>query len=103
MFENMLPIGSVVLLKNAVKKTMIIGYKQVSASDPGKIYDYAGIMYPYGSMGAATQFVFNHKDIQDIIFRGYTNSEWDEMIEALENEVNENPELKEIIGRGSEN
>lgn len=97
MFRNMLPIGSVVLLKNALKKALIIGYKQVGANQPDVIHDYVGVIYPIGSLGSATQFLFDHEDIQDIIFTGYKNSEFDEMITALEREAEENPEFAKAI------
>lgn len=97
MFKNMLPIGSVVLLKNALKKAVIIGYKQVGANQPDVIHDYVGVIYPIGSLGSATQFLFDHEDIQDIIFTGYKNSEFDELINALEKEAEENPEFAKTI------
>lgn len=97
MFENMLPVGSVVLLKNAVKKTVIIGYMQIGERDKTKLHDYVGIMYPFGTLGVESQFLFDHKDIQDIIFTGYKNSEFEEMIAALEKEAEDNPEFAESI------
>lgn len=97
MFEKMLPLGSVVLIKNAVKKTVIIGYMQIGESDKTKLHDYVGIMYPIGTIGVGSQFLFDHEDIQDIIFTGYKNPEFDEMVAALEKEAAENPEFAEAI------
>ena len=45
--KNLLPIGSVVLLKDATKKLVIIGILQVNPSE-NKIYDYLGVPYPEG-------------------------------------------------------
>ena len=39
MFEKLLPIGSVVLLKGGKKKTVIIGVMQLRLGDEDKIYD----------------------------------------------------------------
>lgn len=97
MFEKILPIGSVVLIKNAVKKAMIIGYMQLGSRENNRLYDYVGVMYPSGSLGVETQFLFDHEDIQDIIFTGYKNSEFDELINALEKEAAENPEFAKTI------
>ena len=97
MFEKMLPLGSVVLIKNAVKKTVIIGYMQIGERDKTKLYDYVGIMYPIGTVGVDSQFLFDHEEIQDVIFTGYKNSEFDEMIAALEKEAEENPEFAKAI------
>lgn len=97
MFENLLPLGSVVLMKNAIKKAVIIGYKQVGSQQPDRIYDYVGVVYPIGSIGGESQFLFDHEDIQDIIFNGYRNPEFDEMIEALEEKANEDPDFAETI------
>ena len=41
MYENLLPIGSVVLLKGANKRLMITGRIQVKAGD-NKVYDLLG-------------------------------------------------------------
>jgi hypothetical protein len=42
--EDLLPIGSVVLLNGANKKLMIYGRKQLQA-DTGKLWDYVGCLY----------------------------------------------------------
>lgn len=97
MFEKTLPLGSVVLLKDALKKAVIIGYKQIGQKDPEKIFDYVGVIYPIGSFGPDSQFLFDEDSIQDIIFEGYRNPEFDEMIKALEDRAAEDPEFAESI------
>lgn len=84
MFEKMLPIGSVVLLKNGIRKLMVIGVKPVRPEEPEKIYDYLGVLYPEGYIGGKSCFLFNHSDINDVIFRGYENPERVQFIEFLE-------------------
>ena len=81
--KDLLPVGSIVLLKEATKKLMIIGILQVKPSEE-KIYDYLGVPYPEGYVGADNNFLFNHSDINDVIFSGYTNPERDIFINALE-------------------
>ena len=70
--KGLLPIGSVVLLKNGQKRLMIFGVKQTD-NDTGVEYDYIGVMYPEGNMGEAGQYLFNHSDIDQEFFRGYEN------------------------------
>lgn len=80
--EKLLPAGSVVLLKNAAKKLVIIGILQVNP-DENRIYDYLGVPYPEGYIGGENNFLFNHEDINDIIFRGYENPERESLVSAI--------------------
>ena len=80
--KDLLPIGSVVLLKDATKKLVIIGVLQVNA-EQNKMYDYLAVPYPEGYLGSDNNYLFNQGDSNDIIFRGYTNPERDIFIEAL--------------------
>ena len=43
MINGLLPIGTVVLLKESVKKVMIIGVCQRGGSNPEKIWDYSAV------------------------------------------------------------
>lgn len=90
MFEKLLPIGSVVLLRGGAKKLMIVGIKQIKtdAEDVDKKeYDYIGVMYPEGFLGNETNFLFNHEDINDVVFTGYNNPERAEFIAFLEEAI----------------
>lgn len=97
MFENILPIGTVVLLKKAAAKVMITGYKQVSSKDKSTVKDYAGVLYPIGSLGSKMTILFDVEDIQDIVFTGYKNSEFDDMVTTLEQAVKDDSELSETL------
>lgn len=80
--RELLPIGSVVMLKKATKKAMIYGVKQEDKSS-GVEYDYIGVVYPEGNMGDGTQFFFNHDVIERVYFRGYEDDERTIFIERL--------------------
>ena len=80
--KELLPIGSVVILKEASKKAMIYGVKQVDKSS-GIEYDYIGVVYPEGNMGDGTQFFFNHDVIKEVFFRGYEDEERKNFIKKL--------------------
>lgn len=89
--KKLLPIGSVVLLKNGKKRVMIFGVKQTDNST-GIEYDYISVLYPEGNMGEAGQFLFNHSDIEKVFFQGYEDKEREEFIEKLEDYYNKNIE-----------
>ncbi len=88
-FNELLPIGSVVLLNNATKRLMVYGVGQTDLTD-NKDYDYIGVVYPEGNMGEGTQFLFNHTDIQEVCFRGFCDEEREGFIERLEKASKEN-------------
>ncbi len=92
--RELLPIGSVVLLKNAEKKLMITGILQID-NESEQQYDYIAVPYPEGNMGQENQFLFNRDKIEHIFFMGYNNDERSIFIERLgeyyvENEEGEN-------------
>ena len=68
----MLPIGSVVVLKGGSKKLMIFGRKQVSTTN-NKVWDYLACFYPEGSIGPEYCFLFDEKDVDEVIFMGYSD------------------------------
>ena len=71
--RSLLPIGSVVLNKDADKRLMVIG---VLVENCGKKYDYLAVTYPEGYADAEHLYVFNHEDIASVEFLGYINSEF---------------------------
>lgn len=80
--KALLPAGSVVLLKDATKKLMIIGVLQVKQEE-NKLYDYLAVPYPEGFIGTENNFLFDHEDINDIIFTGYDNPERESFISLM--------------------
>lgn len=80
--KDLLPIGSVVLLKEGKKKLMIFGVRQMD-SEIQEEYDYIGVMYPEGNIGIEGQFLFNHENIEQIFFRGYEDEERESFIRTL--------------------
>ncbi len=74
MYKNLLPIGSVVLLKGGEKRVMICGRIQTRSGDQ-TIYDYSACYYPEGIVGADSMFFFNHDGIEKIYFMGFQDEE----------------------------
>ncbi len=76
MFEGLLPIGTVVLLKNSQKRVMIIGVIQKQIKDGEDIiWDYSACLYPEGYMGPDKTFLFNSEQIEKIFAVGYQDEE----------------------------
>ncbi|MDF2820884.1 MAG: hypothetical protein K0R15_1325 [Clostridiales bacterium] len=73
--EGLLPVGSVVLLKDSTKKVVIIGFCQREIGDGGKIWDYSGCLYPEGYFGADKCFLFNADQIDKLYFIGFQDEE----------------------------
>lgn len=61
---------------------MINGIMQTD-SNTGKNYDYMGILYPEGHIGEGFQYLFDHDDINEVVFRGFEDVERNEFIDKL--------------------
>lgn len=70
--KKYLPLGSVVTLKDAEKKIMIIGRSQICK---GVRYDYSGCLFPEGYLGKDSLYVFNNKDVEVLYYVGMQNEE----------------------------
>ncbi len=73
-YQELLPIGSVVLLKGAESKLMITG-RIVCDENMDQIYDYVGVVYPVGVSGENDQYFFNRDAIELPFFIGYQDEE----------------------------
>lgn len=88
MKEKFLPLGSVVLLKNATKRLMITGFYVKADENNEKTYDYVGCLYPEGVISSKENCVFNHEQIDKIFFIGYSDDEEKKFKEKLNKAVN---------------
>lgn len=73
MKEDLLPVGSVVLLKNAEKRIVVTGYGQVN--EKNELFDYSAIYFPEGMLNSKKVMLFNHDQIEQIFFKGYVDQE----------------------------
>lgn len=74
MYKDLLPIGSVVLLKGGEKRIMICGRIQAKEGD-NTIYDYSACYYPQGMISADDIFFFNRDAISRVFFIGFQDAE----------------------------
>ncbi len=72
--KDLLPIGSVVLLKEASKRLMICGRIQTCAEN-NKVYDYSGCLYPEGYLSPKDMYLFNNDDIDKVYYIGMQDEE----------------------------
>ena len=85
--EKYLPVGTVVLLQNGTKRVMINGFCTMDASNPSKIYDYSGVLFPEGSLSSDQTLLFDHSQIVRVDHMGLKDQE----------ELDFKVKLKEIV------
>lgn len=88
-YEKFLPLGSIVLLKNATKKLMITGFCAVPNDNKDVMYDYSGCLYPEGVISTEQVALFNHDQIKTIYAIGYSDDEEKQFKEKLIDALND--------------
>ncbi len=73
--NTILPIGSVVKVKQTEMPLMIFGMLQQNGFQPDRFVDYVGVPYPVGNLGMQTQIGFQTEDITEVLFEGYRTKE----------------------------
>ena len=74
MRKNLLPLGTVVLLKGANKRVMICGRIQTRVG-VRKVYDYSAFPYPEGIVDPSRMLFFDHDSIARVYFIGFQDEE----------------------------
>lgn len=83
-----LPIGSVVLLTNSIKKVIITCYLVILNNNSKVIYDQAGCMYLERVISNEQIIVFNRNQIEEIIHIGLESLEEKDFVNKLMNYTN---------------
>lgn len=99
--EKLLPLGSIVLLKEGMQKLVVVGRGAVyeePQTGKEKFSDYMGVIYPTG-VNPETTIFFEHENIDEIVFEGYSDeeeerflkvySEWKENLDIVKNSSDE--------------
>lgn len=94
---NLLPIGSIVKLRDNDNRMMIIGFHP--ENDKGEKRDYVAVVYPMGMMGIESMLFFNNSDIEEVVFQGYLNRQHETLLKLMEDlyEELENNNTKENL------
>ena len=71
---HILPLGSIVTLKQGTKKVMIIGRCQKNQAT-GIDYDYSSCYYPEGVLNPQELFLFQQEDIDKVYYIGMQDGE----------------------------
>lgn len=75
--EKLLPLGSIILLKEGMQKLVVIGRGAVyedAETGNDRFADYMGAIYPTGINPEKTIF-FQHENIDKVVFIGYSDEE----------------------------
>ncbi|MDR2896650.1 MAG: DUF4176 domain-containing protein [Propionibacteriaceae bacterium] len=80
-----LPLGSVVVVRGAIRKTLIVA-RGLAANITGetRVFDYGGCVYPEGLVGDQLGY-FNHEDIARVVFEGFRDEDNTMMVENINN------------------
>lgn len=82
--ETVLPIGSIVYLKEGTKKLMILNRAPIIEEDGEQLlFDYSGAIYPIG-LNPEEVFYFNDEDIDEVVFEGFKDEEETRFIQLYE-------------------
>ena len=85
-YKDLLPIGSVVKLKDVEKFVLIFGRFQIQASSQ-RIYDYVRVPYPEGNITSDYNVFFNRNMIQSVEHFGMKSIVEDKMRKKIEKEI----------------
>ena len=102
--SKILPLGSIVYLKEGNKKVMIIARGLVTKSGDGFIYfDYGGVPYPEGMVDDQLAY-FQADAITKVIFEGFSDYDEEATAERIKAFVANHPEIphgnvEELLGR----
>ena len=84
MTEKLLPLGSIVYLKEATAKLMVVGRGASFDNGEGQVFsDYVGVVYPNG-IDPEDALFFNHQDVDKLNFTGYSDEEEERYLEVYD-------------------
>lgn len=73
MSETLLPLGSVVRLKNQTELIIIGRGSLVEQNQEPVYFEYTSVLVPTGYQQADQLYFFNNSDIREVVFMGYKN------------------------------
>jgi len=79
---DVLPLGSIVTLKNSNDKLMIYGWNQ-NIQNENKMYDYIACDYPIGAIDKYGLHLFDQNEIEAVYYVGYMDEDGKDYINGL--------------------
>lgn len=86
--KELLPLGSVIMLKGGNKRVMICGRIQTRSSD-GELFDYSACYFPEGIIDPKEMFLFNNEDVDMVYFLGLQDIEEFEFRDYINEQLKE--------------
>ncbi len=83
--KEVLPVGTIVLLKEGNTKLMITGHLQFKLNDKKNLYDYCAVLYPEGQLDTKAAYLFNNEKIKRVYFLGYCDQKHRELTIKIKN------------------
>ncbi len=97
--EKLLPVGSVLKLKENPLPIMVVGYYPISKGK--KFYRYLGINAAVGLGSDESAIMFNEDSITEIQFRGYSDEKSEQALKNLDELMQKIP--AEVLTAAAEN
>ena len=82
MKDKILPIGSIIKMKNSDIYLMIYGYVNRNKTIEGECYDYFCCVYPTG-VGSEKTIAVQKEKIDKVIFIGYQDAKFYALVDML--------------------
>ena len=99
--DLLLPLGSVVRLKEGKTLLIIQGYVPNDLSKTDVYYDYEGDIFPTGRQGEQV-YMFNDENIDEVMFVGYQTNDslkYRRLITAARNNLRSGMKLQEAVDK----
>lgn len=89
--QNILPIGSIVRLKNGQEKLMILNRAPLFNNEGVLGYfEYSACIYPNGQTGQNV-FFFNEEDIEEVLFEGFKDADEETFCDTFNEKIEKTP------------
>lgn len=91
--NKLLPLGSVVYLKEGTKKVLIIARGLIAKNGDGVVFfDYGGVPYPEGLQDDKMAY-FQHDAVSKVVFNGYSDFDDEATVEKINAYIDNHPEI----------
>lgn len=94
MIEPLLPIGSVIRVKNGDFKLLVVGFYPES---DGRSYDYLGVPYPQGLLEFPNFLLFDFEQIDEVLYKGYIDMPGSAALDAARQLMESQTEMNQKI------